>query len=69
MGQQGRSPEASGVMEPAPQELLSDVWSSSGQIETNSGGTLLTVSATFGGRAGAAEGVEGYFMNIIIKWS
>lgn len=45
----------------ALQELLSDVWSSSGQIKTNSGGTLLTVSATSGGGGWSCRGCGGLF--------
>lgn len=42
------------------QELLSDVQSASGHVKTNSGGTLLTVLATLGVGAGAAEEMWGY---------
>lgn len=38
------------------QELLSDVQSASGHVKTNSGGTLLTVSATFGGGGWSCRG-------------
>lgn len=70
VGQQGRSSEASGGHGPAPQELLSEAWSSFGHIRTNSGSTSLPVSATFGCGvgAGATEGVGGYVMNRI-KWT
>lgn len=47
VGQQGWCPEAPGVVGPDPQELLSDVWSSFG-YKADSGGTLLSVPATFG---------------------